>query len=393
MSSSAAATAIVAYEPSTIGTPNWKHQTVTLKRTEPGPNEVLVRMLASGICHTDIFCGSVPTGMYGVYPRVLGHEGSGYVQAVGSKVTTVAAGDPVLLSYTYCGDCDLCADSNTTYCQSFNVDNAHCDEKIWSTQNKDIGGKFFGQSSFSSLSLVSENSIVNVKGLVKENDDEELKKFSPLGCGLMTGSGAVINTAKAKSTDVILVTGLGAVGLAVIMAAKIQNCRTIIAADRISSRLEMAKSLGATHTFNASTLDPAHETYSTDLSKELKALSSDGKINFAFDTTGLLPVMNACLRSLSKRGKLIQIGVPVIKNPGVDSILPLDMIDFFGGTKRFEINYLGDCLAREQIPRMIGWYREGKFPFDRFVKFYAAGEFERALGDMKGDAIKPVIVH
>lgn len=180
--SSTTATAIVAYEPQAAGKPNWKHQTVTLKRTEPGPNEVLVRMLASGICHTDIFCGTVPDGMYGVYPKVLGHEGSGYVEAIGSKITTVAVGDPVLLSYTYCGDCDLCSEKNQTYCQSFDVQNGFCREKMWDMKDSSetVGGKFFGQSSFSSLSLVDENSIVNVKDLVKPNDENDLKLLSPL---------------------------------------------------------------------------------------------------------------------------------------------------------------------------------------------------------------------
>lgn len=390
MSQSSAATAIVAYEPSEPGKPIWRHEPVTIKRTDPGPNEVLVRILASGVCHTDIVCGSVPTGVFGGYPKVLGHEGSGYVVAVGSSVKSVNVGDPVLLSYTYCGKCDLCEDNEQTYCQNFNVENAHCGVNVWDAKDGEVGGKFFGQSSFASLSLVEERSIVNVKGLVKDGDDEELKKFSPLGCGLMTGSGAITTTAKARPQDGILITGMGAVGLGAVMAAKVQGCKTIIAVDRIASRLELAKELGATHVLDVSSYDISREDYANDISIVITDLAKDGQINYALDTTGIIPVMNACIKSLSKRGKLLQIGIPVTTTT---SILPLDAMDFFGGTKRFETNYLGDCLAREQIPRMIQWYREGKFPFDRFIKFYAAKDFETALKDMKGETVKPILIH
>lgn len=390
MSQSSSATALISYEPSEPGKLDWRHESITIKRTDPGPNEVLVRMLAAGVCHTDIVCGSVPTGVFGAYPKVLGHEGSGYVLAIGSDVKSVNVGDPVLLSYTYCGKCDKCEDSEETYCQKFNVENAECGVKIWDAKQGEIGGKFFGQSSFASLSLVEERSVVNVKGLVKDGDDEELKKFSPLGCGLMTGSGAITNTAKARQRDSILVTGMGAVGLGAVMAAKIQGCKTIIAVDRIASRLELAKELGATHILDTSSYDISREDYAKDVAIVIKDLSQNGEINYAFDTTGIIPLMNASIKSLSKRGKLIQIGIPVTTTG--DS-LPLDVMDFFGGTKRFEINYLGDSLAREQIPKMIQWYRDGKFPFDRFIKFYAAKDFEKALNDMKGEVIKPILVH
>lgn len=203
--------AIVAYEPANPGAPEFRHETLELTQTSPGPKEILVRMLAVGICHTDIVVGSVPDGYFGTYPKVLGHEGSAYVEAVGSEVTGIEVGDPVLLSYTHCGSCDICQDDIPTYCQRFNEENIDCANPVWKAGDKALGGKFFGQSSFASKSIVDEKSVVNVKGLIK--DEEELKKLSPLGCGLMTGSGAIVNTANAKASDVILVAGLGAVGL------------------------------------------------------------------------------------------------------------------------------------------------------------------------------------
>lgn len=381
--------AVVAYAPAEPGKPDLRYESLTFNRKDPGPKEVLVNMLAVGICHSDIAVGGAPDGVMGAYPKVLGHEGAGRVQAVGSDVTGVQVGDPVLLSYTYCGFCDLCTDDGPNYCQGFLEMNVACIDKVYKgEEGTEIGGKFFGQSSFANLSMVDENSIVNVKGLV--DNDEMLKKCSPLGCGFMTGSGAVVNTAAAKPSDVILVTGLGAVGLGAIMAAKIQGCRAIIAVDRVPSRLDMAKQLGATHTIDTNHLDITQDSYSADLAGEVKALIEDGKINFALETTGVLPIINACIKSLSKRGKLIQIGIPI---PVPTSIIPFDFQDFFGGTKQIEINYLGDCVAKDHLPKMIQWYNEGKFPFDKLIKFYPAKDVAQALEDMKTEVIKPVLVH
>ncbi|KAJ9660999.1 hypothetical protein H2198_002158 [Neophaeococcomyces mojaviensis] len=386
-------TAVVAYAPANFGVPNFKHTTVNLLRSSPGPNEVLVRVLAAGICHSDIFIGGIPDSMMGTYPKVLGHEGAGYVEAVGSSVSSVSVGDPVLLSYTYCGECDLClsVDDGPVYCQKFTEMNAICAETVFKADDeKEVGGKFFGQSSFASMSLVEEKSVVNVKGLV--NGDEDLKLFSPLGCGLMTGSGAVVNAAKAKADDVIVVAGLGAVGLGAIMAGKISGCRAIIAVDRVKSRLDIAKQIGATHVFDTSGMDVTAAEFGKDFVTKVRALvgGEDAKIKFAFDTTGVLPLINAMVKTLTKRGKLFQIGVPTtIPTPEI----PLDIQDLFGGTKRIEVHYLGECLARDHIPKMIQWYREGKFPFDKFVKFYPAKDVAQAVEDMKTEVIKPILVH
>jgi len=381
--------AVVAYAPAEPGKLDVRYESLTFNRPDPGPKEVLVNMLAVGICHSDIVVASVPDGVMGTYPKVLGHEGAGRVEAVGSNVTDVQVGDPVLLSYSYCGSCDLCTDDGPTYCQEFFDKNLACSGKVWKgEEGTEVGGKFFGQSSFANLSMVDEKSIVNVKGLV--DDDEMLKKCSPLGCGLMTGSGAVVNAAAAKPSDVVLVTGLGAVGLGAIMAAKIQGCRAIIAVDRIPSRLDMAKQLGATHTFDTNHLDITKDSYSADFAGEIKALVEDGKINYAIETTGVLSVINACIKSLSKRGKLIQIGVPI---PAPTTIVPLDVQDLFDGNKQIQINAMGDCLAKDYVPKMLQWYKDGKFPFDRLIKFYPVKDVAQALEDMKTGVIKPVLVH
>lgn len=379
--------AVVAYAPES-GETNFKHEKVTITRPQPKDKEVLVRVIAVGICHSDVYVGSLPASHMS-YPSVLGHEGAGYVEAVGSAVKSVAAGDPVLLSYTYCGACDLCEDGQQMYCQRFMEENVACTDKIFKTDDgAEIGGKFFGQSSYASLTIVDEKSLVNVKGMM--NGDEDLKKYCPLGCGLMTGSGAVVNTAAARPSDVVVVTGLGAVGLGAVMAAKIQGCRAIIAVDRVKSRLNIAKELGATHVFDTTGMGIKKESYASDLAEELKKIAPDGKINFAFDTTGVLPLINAQIKALSKRGKLIQIGIP-ITTPS--PIIPFDFQNFFQATKRIDTNYLGDALAKEHVPKMIQWHKDGKFPFDKFIKFYKAKDVAQALEDMKVEVIKPILVH
>lgn len=388
MSQTLTASAVVGYGPDSAGAPQFKHLTgLKLSKPTPDANEVLVRIVASGICHTDLVVNSMPSDYVGPWPKILGHEGAGYVEAIGSNVTVAAVGDPVLLSYTWCNNCDACGKGEPTYCDRFNEENVVCAETIWEDGTNGIGGKFFGQSSFASLSIADEKSVVNVKGLVK--DDQELKSFSPLGCGLMTGSGAIVNTANAGPNDGVLVVGLGAVGLGAIMAAKIQGCRAIVAVDRIQSRLQLAKRLGATHIYDTGHLDIKQDSYAQTLADEVKKLVG-GKINFALDTTGVLPLINAQIKALSKRGKFIQIGVPI---PVPTGIIQFDMQEFFGGTKRMEVNYLGDCLAKDHLPKMIQWYRDGKFPFDKFIKFYDAKDVSKALEDMKTEVIKPIIVH
>lgn len=183
-------------------------------------------MVASGICHTDALIGGIPDGAAPIafYPRVLGHEGSAIVREVGEGVTVAKAGDPVLLSFAFCRDCHMCKDGHYSHCPNFTelnfADTCRCfGLKSKGGDKTDVGGAFFGQSSFGSVSIVKESSVVNAKDLIKENKDLQL--FAPLGCGIQTGSGTVINAAKAGPNDVICIMGLGGVGLSAIMGAKV----------------------------------------------------------------------------------------------------------------------------------------------------------------------------
>lgn len=356
--------------------PCFQFEELQLISNEPGEGEVLVRFIASGICHTDLTMAMISP----VYPKMLGHEGAGYVEKIGTGVTTVQIGDPVLMSYDSCGCCYSCTTDHPVYCDEFNQLNLSCSTKTFkTTSGQDAGGKFFGQSSFAAMGIVSAKSIVNVKGLVQGED--ELKLFSPLGCGFMTGSGAVMNAVKPKAHDIIIIAGLGAVGFGAVVAARLTGVKAVIAVDRIKSRLRLAKELGANYTYNTESLDKEGN-----LAEELQKLVPNERMSIAIETTGATSVISACLKAVGKRGKLIQIALPTTE-------VKLDPWDLLSNSKRIEFNCLGESMAGEALPKMIKWYRDGTFPIDRMVKFYAAKDIEQALQDMRKDVIKPVIVH
>ncbi|KAJ4258450.1 hypothetical protein NW757_003017 [Fusarium falciforme] len=273
---------------------------------EPGEYEAIVEMVASGVCHTDLGCGTAPDGTPGFpvppYPRVLGHEGAGFVRAVGSKITKVKPGDAVLLSFAYCTQCHNCKFGAPGYCHEFSALNFAGTKKAFQFSTgtgPDVGGSFFGQSSFSKLSRVQETSLVNVSQLVRNKND--LKLLAPLGCGIQTGAGTVTELAAAKPSDKVAIIGLGGVGLAAIMAAKLKGCRTIIGIDRVPARIEMAKKLGATHGIDTSTI--------SNLVDEVRKVTEGSGSTITVDATGVLPLIQQGLEFTANQGKMILLGV------------------------------------------------------------------------------------
>ena len=366
---------------STTFTPDWRFENVKVVRSSPKEHELKIRMVATGICHSDIVVASIPSRPeYGLaFPKVLGHEGAGIVEEVGPGVAVAKVGDPVLLSYNYCGNCDLCKIDQEPYCMNWSLLNIFGESGHFETKGgQDPPAKFFGQSSFAGMSIVTEGSVVNLKDLA---NDEELKLLAPLGCGLMTGSGAVINGANAKPHDIVLVTGMGAVGLGAIMAAKIAGCKEIIAIDKVAHRLETGKELGATKTLDSSSV-------SGDLSEAINKVVDGQRISIMVETTGAPPVIQECIKALGKHGRFIQLGVP-----GFGSELNLPLQSFFNQNQNFECHYLGNTTGQKWIPIMIKWWREGKFPIEKIVKHFPAKDALQALDGMKdGSAIKPVLV-
>jgi aryl-alcohol dehydrogenase len=215
--------------------------------SEPRPDEVLVRLVAAGICHTDISMRDhiiypVP------HPVVLGHEGAGFVERIGAGVTRLAPGDPVILTSASCGHCPSCDAGLPIYCYEFNDRNfagGRIDGSSPLSKGKEVIHYYQGQSSFATHAVIRERSVVKVPR------DAPLEMLAPLGCGIMTGAGAIINSLGVDIDDSVAVFGTGSVGLSAIMAAKLVGAGTIIAVDLVESRLALARELGATQAINA----------------------------------------------------------------------------------------------------------------------------------------------
>ncbi|TQN67167.1 Aryl-alcohol dehydrogenase, partial [Colletotrichum shisoi] len=352
--------AIVARGPFSEG--KWAIEPVTLR--ELRHDEVLVEIVASGICHTDLHCGNTPEdkGVPGVYyPRVLGHEGSGYVVQVGSGVTEVKAGDAVFLSFSYCGSCHVCKTGPPSHCTNFFEIN-FMGEPVF---EGGIGGRFFGQSSLARHTVASDRSVVNAAGLGLTRD--ELRLLAPLGCGLQTGSGTVVNVAEAGPEDCVAIAGMGGVGLAAVMAARNRGCRTIIGIDRVASRLELARTLGATHVLDTTGLEMAQVT------ERIREAADGLGATVCVDTSAHPPLLE------------VGTGMP-------EAHLSLHMQSFMVSGKQYFGAVQGHVNTAEYVPQMVQWWREGKFPVEKLVKVLDSADFASALEAMKrGDVVKPII--
>jgi len=240
------------------------------------PDDVQVHMVASGICHSDEALRKGDAVI--AYPIVLGHEGSGIIEKVGSNVQNLKVGDHVVLSFYACGICDNCLKGIPTQCLNYadnNLSGVRPDGSAHFTEEGHQVADMFDQSSFTTTTVVRE------RNAVKVDDDLDLRQLGPLGCGYVTGSGTVLNTLKPKPGDTIAVFGTGAVGLAAMMAGKISGCTKVIAVDIIDDRLTLAKELGATDVINSR---------NTDAVEAIRALTNGRGVNFCVDTTGITRV-------------------------------------------------------------------------------------------------------
>ena len=261
---------------------------VELELDEPRAGEVRVRMVATGVCHTDALVRDqvLPTPL----PVVLGHEGAGVVEAVGEGVATVRPGDHVVLGFNSCGSCASCRSGHPAYCETFPAHNFGGARTDGTTSLRDggtaVSSHFFGQSSFATFANVSERSVVKVP------DTAPLDILGPLGCGLTTGAGAVLNVLRPDAGSSIVVFGTGAVGCSALLAAVVANCTTIVMVDIVQSRLELALELGATHIVNSRDEDAV---------EAVKRITGGGA-QFALDTTGNARVFRQMVDSLAVRG-------------------------------------------------------------------------------------------
>lgn len=344
----------------------------TIRIDEPKPGEVLVRIVAAGICHTDLI---VRDQYYPVpLPAVLGHEGSGIVESVGDGVTGVQTGDHVVLSFSSCGSCTSCRTGRPYACETFyelnftgTMSDGTC--RLHTQDGKDVAN-FFGQSSFSYYAVVSERNVVSVA------KDVPLEILGPLGCGIQTGSGAVLNKLKPVLGSSLVVFGCGSVGLSAVMAAKVANCATIIAVDVQESRLSMARELGATHTINPKNVNSV---------EEIRKITGKGA-NYSIETTSRPEVLRQAVDCLATLGTAVVIGAPAL---GTEVTLDVNTILF---EKNVTGLLLGSSIPQIFIPQLIQLYKEGKFPFDKLVKFYSLEEINQAAHDSEtGVTIKPIV--
>jgi aryl-alcohol dehydrogenase len=335
----------------------------TVELEEPRDNEVLVRNVASGICHTDI--GVAESRGSAAKPLVLGHEGAGIVVEVGNKVKGVRPGDHVVLSYAYCNDCPGCRSGRPWTCEHFFELNFGFSRLDGSNafQRSNVHGHFFGQSSFSTHSVVNETNITTV------SPDLSLEILAPLGCGIMTGSGVVMNLFSVAKGASIAVFGTGAVGLAAVMAARIVGAGPIIGVDIHPARLELARTLGATHIINARQVDVA---------AAIASIAGTG-VDFILETSGnstmdriAVEVLNPCGSMANAASSLAQDKLP-------------------GEKKRLRVT-MGSSVPQTFIPKLIDYYRAGLFPFDRLERFYDFSQINQAITDsLSGATIKPVL--
>jgi aryl-alcohol dehydrogenase len=345
-----------------------------VKIRQPQHDEVLVKIVATGLCHTDLI---VRDQYYPVpLPAVLGHEGAGIVQAIGPNVKDLAIGDHVVLSYGYCGRCVECDSGNPAYCQEFYAHNfsgadSEGHSALCSHEHHKIHDHFFAQSSFATYAISRENNAIKV------DQDAPLELLGPLGCGIQTGAGAVMNALKVSPASSFVLWGTGAVGLSALLAAKVCGATTIIAVDIVESRLELAKALGATHVINSQTQNPV------DLIKDM----TQGGANFALESTGRPEILQQSVAALGILGKVGVVGAPAL-----GTTAEFDVNDLLLSGKSIVGIVEGNSVPKKFIPQLVSLYQKGQFPFDKIVKFYDFKDINQAVVDSQnGITLKPIL--
>ncbi|HEY1920598.1 MAG TPA: NAD(P)-dependent alcohol dehydrogenase [Streptosporangiaceae bacterium] len=344
----------------------------TLELAAPGPDEVLIEVAGVGLCHTDLAVarGHLPFA----FPAVLGHEGSGTVAAVGDAVTKVAPGDRVALTFSYCGGCAECAAGFPSYCVSFMELNFGGAATLHGgAGGTDVNGAFFGQSSFATHALVRAANVVQLP------DGVPLELAGPLGCGIQTGAGAVLNSLNCPAGSSLLVTGGGSVGLSAVMAAAARGLATIIVAEPVPARRELALTLGATHA-----IDPA----GGDLAGLVRAIRPEG-VKHALDTTAAGPVITGVIASLAQQGRFGMVGVPT----DLGATLTVGLVEMQARGLSFQGIVEGDSNPEVFIPQLAAMYQEGTFPFDKIITTVPFAKINDAVeAQRRGEIVKAVLV-
>ena len=338
----------------------------------PRADEILVRIAAAGVCHTDL---RAHKGLAWNTPRpiVLGHEGAGVVEAVGAGVLHLKPGDRVVLSGSSCGVCPSCRDNLPSYCReviprSFGGQRMDGSSAL-SADGERLHGHFFGQSSFAT------HAIADARGAVKIDADIPFDVVAPLGCGVITGAGAVLKSFAMKAGQTLAVFGAGSVGLSAIMAARLAGARQIIAVDPLPARRAMALELGATAALDAADVE---------IVASIRGLVPDG-VDFALNTTVVPAVHEAALRVLGMRGV-----AAFVSAPPQPLAVPLPLL--LGGGRSLRGIIGGDAAPQVVIPLLLDFWRQGRFPMDRLITRFAFEHIAEAFDAFHhGVVIKPVL--
>jgi aryl-alcohol dehydrogenase len=336
------------------------------------PDEIAVRIAAVGICHTDLAVqhGHIPVPL----PAVLGHEGAGTVESVGAGVASVHPGDRVILSQALCGHCAQCLGGEPAYCEhaarlSLGGRREDGTPTLWAADTP-VSGNFVGQSSFATHAIVKERNAYPVAG------DVPFEVLAPLGCGVMTGAGAVFNDARLEAGSSVAVFGCGTVGLAAVMAAKVAGAAIIIAVDLHAARLEIARRLGATYVVAGG----------SDVTAQVQDRAGDG-VDVAIEAAGVPALAAAAVASTHRRGRTVIVGAAPF-----GSALELDWWTLAAG-RRVQGSVIGSSDPGRDLARLVELWRAGKLPVGELITTFPFDRINDAVTAMAaGDVIKPVLV-
>jgi aryl-alcohol dehydrogenase len=344
-----------------------------LELDAPRDDEILVRIVAVGLCHTDLAFRDQPMGL--ALPAVLGHEGAGIVERVGAGIGKVAPGDRVLLTFRSCGGCARCAAHHPANCHHLmpmNFSGRRLDGSSAIAGGR-VSSNFFGQSSFASHALAYERNVVKLP------DDADLALYAPLGCGVQTGAGAVLRALDCRPGAAIAIIGAGSVGLSAVLAARVRGCGPVIVIEPTASRRALALDLGATHA-----IDP----FAQDVAGAVRGIVPMG-VEYVVDASGVVPAIGAALGYLAPGGVLGLVGMAAEAAAALPA--PLNLLIGLGLSVKGIIE--GDSEPDVFIPDLVRLHQAGLFGFDRFVTTYPFARINQAVADQhEGSVVKAVLL-
>ncbi len=338
---------------------------------DPGPGEAVVKVQACGVCHTDLHYRE--GGINDDFPFLLGHEAAGIVESVGEGVSDVQPGDFVVLNWrAVCGNCRACLRGRPRYC--FNTHNAK--QKMTLANGTELSPAL-GIGAFAEKTLVAAGQCTKVDPAAKP------EVAGLLGCGVMAGLGAAINTGNVGRGDSVAVIGCGGVGTAAVVGARLAGAAKVIAIDIDERKLKQAQELGATHTINSKDLD--HDGVVT----QVQELTGGFGADVVIDAVGRPETWKQAFYARDLAGTVVLVGVPT-----PDMTLELPLLDVFGRGGSLKSSWYGDCLPTRDFPMLIDLHLQGRLPLDRFVsETIALDEVEAAFTKMRhGDVLRSVVV-